>query len=62
VPQGWVGIINVRLQSLQIPTLQCRNHSHILLQAVCCTPYLNIHRHTQPRKSMSTLDYLVRGI
>lgn len=62
VPQGWVGIINVRPQSSQNPTLQCCNHNHILLQEVRCTLYLIIHRHTQPRKIMTSSDYLVRGI
>jgi len=40
VPPGWVGMIDVQLQSLQSLTLPYRNHDYILLQEVCCTLYL----------------------
>jgi hypothetical protein len=62
VPPGWVGIMDVRLQSLQNPTTPCRSHSRILLQDDCCTVYLNSHCHTQLGGVMVRLDYLVWGI
>src|SRR6267142_951513 len=62
VPPGWVGIMGVRLQSLQNPTTPCRNHSHILLQDNCCTVYLNSHCHTQPGGSHGTTRLSGQGI
>jgi hypothetical protein len=38
VPQGWVDIINVRLQLSQKMTLPCRSHSRLhMLSVVCCS-------------------------
>jgi hypothetical protein len=52
---GWVGIIDVHLQSSRSPTTPYHNHSRILLQEVCCTVYLNSHCHIQLGRSTTRL-------